>query len=358
MQNQNAHAVKQELQTELNALSIKVRSKKYRFVRICVAYIMLVAAAFMIAFRVGKAMINTEYNNFASLSDYEIKAINPSYELLQHKNAGVIYESATLGNTNSNLLSGGKYCDKGSQKAESTKNGLVLSVDGISKKLEAKSASYLNIINNALYYRNDSDYCVWKYELNTLSLKKMISGHVGQIAVAEGAAYYIDISAENALKAMYDDGDAYVLIQNNVDSFAVLGTEIFYLTKDNTLCKLDLVSKTTSVMQQNISKFILANRFIIENNGSLIEFSLAGTKARILRKGDSHLINADEKRVIFSEKGEIFILNTDEMSETPLCKAPQIVKGTYFANDGIVINGLDNIDSIDQRVIVHELITE
>jgi hypothetical protein len=317
-------------------------------------YVAMIAIAFWISDYMGKLIIKNEYSEFLALSEYEIGEQIPSDELLQYENAEAIYESVMLGNTNRNLLANGKYCDKGSYKAESTKNGLVLTTDGKPKTIHAELASYLNIINETLYFRDDKDFCLWMYDFSDQSAKSIVGERVGQITATADAIYYIDITENNSLKVLRE-GKITVNLFKDVDSFAILGSSIYYLSKDHALRKYSLIDKTTSIIQWNVNKFIIANGIIIENNGSLIEFSLSGKKARMLYSGSADLINADEKRVLYSEYSRIYMLDRKSLAYKSIVDSPQIIKGAYFSENGIIIDGLNKVANMD-RVVVHKLI--
>ena len=83
-------------------------------------------------------------------------SISNHEDLLFDREAYKKFETSCLGNTNSNLLASGIYAKKGNIVCTSG-DGTTVTIDGQEKKISDHPSSYLNVINESVFYRDDTD---------------------------------------------------------------------------------------------------------------------------------------------------------------------------------------------------------
>lgn len=160
-------------------------------------------------------------------------AISDSEELLFDKEAYNIFENACLGNSNNNLLATGFYTKKGNTVCTSGSSSTAL-VDGKELKISDNPSSYLNIINNNVFYRNDTDRKIYRYSLEDGKTECAVSTNCGETIVSVKGIYYVDYSTKKLNYLAFDENEPKQLFDECISSFAVVGNAAFVLTDDNT----------------------------------------------------------------------------------------------------------------------------
>lgn len=352
----NLNEFRLQKQSEINEMQAKVKKRRKRFLFTLFGFIGVLVMTFFVSMLIGNAALEDSYKEYMSLDEKEAAAFPVTYELLQYKDASDRYESLELGNSNGNLISYGQYCENSEIRAESSYNGLTVSYNGSTSKITNKSASYINVINDAVYYRKDDDFTVWKYSIKDKTSSKVIGGRIGQTLVSSNGIYYIDLRDSNHLYLKPFDSESINLVNESVKSFALLGDTLMYLSGNNVLKKKDMESKSITEIQNNVSGFIFSNSIIIENNGSLIEFTTTKPHSDKLYSGDARLLNADAVSIMFVEDGNLFSLDRETGSLKQYGEVTSIIKCVSITQSEIIVHGY-YMNGNKQPIPVHKKIT-
>ena len=159
-------------------------------------------------------------------------SISDSEDLIFDKEAYNIYEVACLGNSNRNLLATGFYAKKGNTVCASGSNTTAL-VDDKELKISDNPSSYINIINNNVFYRDDTDRKIYRYSLENGKTECFVNAACGETVVCVKGVYYVDYKDKKLNFLAFDESESKQLYDNRISSFAVVGNGIFILTDDN-----------------------------------------------------------------------------------------------------------------------------
>ena len=102
-----------------------------------------------------------------------------------------LFESACLGNTSTNLLSYGTYCEKGNMVCESVEK-TILHKSNEDVVLYDRPSSYINIIDGCVYYRPDDTRQVYRYTVSDGETECVIDAPCREVVVSTKGISYID----------------------------------------------------------------------------------------------------------------------------------------------------------------------
>lgn len=71
------------------------------------------------------------------------------------------------------------------------------------------------------------------------------------------------INSQNYLFSVNSDGSDFLTIAPMVKNFKVIGNWIFYTTKDNLLCKIDVTGKGYEILAENVTGYLVVEEFIL-----------------------------------------------------------------------------------------------
>ena len=160
-------------------------------------------------------------------------SISNHEDLLFDMEAYKKFETSCLGNTNSNLLASGIYAKKGNIVCTSG-DGTTVTIDGQEKKISDHPSSYLNVINESVFYRDDTDRKIYRYFINDGTTECAVNANCGETIVSVKGVYYIDYSTKKLFFLAFSDKEPKLFFSKRISSFAVVGNSAFVLTEDNT----------------------------------------------------------------------------------------------------------------------------
>ena len=194
--------------------------------------------AFMISgfvwLAVDKVESTEEKEAYYQLSSDNIEALfeisnNPT--LMFDVKAYNKFENDCLGNDNSILLSFGNYCEKDGLLCKSTKK-TILTVDEKDVVISDSSSSYINIINDDIYYRNDSTRKIYKYSISNNTTQCIVNAPCGQMIVSKKGISYINLSTSILNYISFDTTEPIPVLNEEISSFAVIGDSYYCLKKN------------------------------------------------------------------------------------------------------------------------------
>jgi hypothetical protein len=302
----------------------------------------------------------------ASLDDVSFANFAKDQNLLEFKQAASYYEKRLLGNSNANLIAYGKYYEDDSVVIQDATEGPKLLYsqgpetlkDGEKKSTVSKiittnihngHASYITVLNAKVYFRGDSDYCIYQFDLVSLKTSKLVDNSAGQIIVDPSGIYFISLEDNNCLYQYAFTGMIKKLTNDLVRCFALVGSKIFFLRGDNTLWVYDTGNGNLRELYKNIDSFTYSNGLIVENNGSLIQISGTPARAKVLYMGKARLLGASPSFIAYQEGKSVNILNRATLQISSVSEKTSFAIGVNFSADTLVLYGRDS-DGVPQII--------
>ncbi|MBQ2946212.1 MAG: DUF5050 domain-containing protein [Clostridia bacterium] len=127
----------------------------------------------------------------------------------------------------------------------------------------------VTIAENCNYFKTHNDKLIY---VSANSLYVYDFDGKNRVLVAESATTSFSlktegkifgINSQNYLFSVNYDGSDFLTIAPMVRSFKVIGNWIFYTTKDNLLCKIDVTGKGYTILDENVSGYLVVEEFIL-----------------------------------------------------------------------------------------------
>ena len=234
--------------------------------------------------------IGSIFTSIDRSSQYEkvVKGEPIKFEYLNYKDTFAIWNERSAGNDINVLLQGGKYLIKKDLKFSGTKveeNGDTFTL--------ISNASYLNIFNDEIVYRDDNDRHIYVLSTNSKQKKCIYSGNSGEVAVFDGKIYFIDYEDNNSVYFLNTakENEKKLAINGPIKTFAVINDTFLYLNANQELYSLKLGSNTPEKLVGGVERFLLNGDIVVESQNKIIEFSPTGTNSRMLYKSPKESMN-------------------------------------------------------------------
>jgi hypothetical protein len=288
-----------------------IAKRKQRFRLFTLVAIVLCAATTFYAYSQNEAGVKKAYASYISGEQTAL-----TEDLLQYKDTYAIYERNALGNSNAELLTGGYFLTKNSIVVAPNENltNTFLTINDRRESLCGQLSSYVNIYNDYVYFRCNSDRWVYKKLLSGGKSETVIEQNVGQLVVAEDYLYYIDLGNANALMALrLTDLEKPILLRDSVNSFSVFQNMIIYLNSSNELRLFNQETKIDTFVAANSERFFFNGKLIVQNNHRINVITLDG----VLEKQfsfpdiiDVSLIDVEGNTIYFQSADTLYSYDT------------------------------------------------
>lgn len=220
------------------------------------------------------------------------------------------------GNDINTLLGGGYFCDKGSYLIKSTvnrENGTQIFKEGKKYATLKDSVSYINVVDNKLFYRKNKDRKIYSYDLSIKKEVLLIDVLAGAVQVIDDQLYYVDYSNGYGLMHVGLDGKSpSKVIETAVREFVVLGDQIVFLDGENQLRLKDIHTTEETVLTDAVERFFINESIFIERGNNIYEILTHDLEnAKQLISADSeddelNLCGAYEGGIYYQKNGMLY----------------------------------------------------
>lgn len=297
-------------------------------------------------------------NDYYSISFSDTKSLfeisNKDSLMFDHK-AYQMFEDSCLGNSNSNLLSNGSFCEKNGVVCKSI-NNTVLIIDDTETIISDEPSSYINIIGGDVYFRNDITRALYKYTISTGNIECIVSENCGEVVVSDKGISFIDFSTLHLMHIPFDTMKIETVSELLIQSFAVVGTDYLCLTVEK---DLGIVSgQTFEKLDSNVDRFFYQGTIAIQK-GDAIYLLKDGNKIKnTIQNVDGILVNYNDENLFVRSNSaiDIYDLNTDNNSQILTYIAVDDVVKSFCIFDNscemIVYNKTDTLYSATHQTIL------
>lgn len=278
----------------------------------------------------------TAYNLYRQSPD-----VVATFESLDYEDTFDIWNSKDLGNDVNVLLTGGSVYVRNQYKMLPSGDGttlVIVDAAGNETALDV-SASFLNVVGNTLYFRNDADRSIYAYDLPKGEVYPVVAGSVGEVFVTNDAMYFIDYNLDSTIQAMILSGtDKKCVVASPVSSFVVCGNYIIYLDTHSDLyyaplnldanidVEADANGDTEPSVNEpkklvgNIERFMVGDRIYVESKNTIFSFTPTGGDAReeyTSTDNSLRLVGYLDGHIFFQEGGRLRYLS--DGADTTIC---------------------------------------
>ena len=297
-------------------------------------------------------------NDYYSISSSDTKSLfeisNKDNLMFDHK-AYQMFEDSCLGNSNSNLLSNGSFCEKNGVVCKSI-NNTVLIIDDTETIISDEPSSFINIIGEDVYFRNDVNRALYKYTISTGNIECIVSGNCGEVVVSVKGISFIDFSTLHLMYIPFDTMKIETVSELSIQSFAVVGTDYLCLTVEK---NLGIVSgQTFEKIDSNVDRFFYQGTIAIQK-GDAIYLLKDGNKIKnTIQNVYGILVNFNGENLFVRSNSaiDIYGLNTDSDSQILTYVAEEDVVKSFCTFDNsyemIVYNKTDTLYSAAHQTIL------
>ncbi len=231
-----------------------------------------------------------------------------TFENLGYKDNFSRLNHGTIGNDINLLLSGGKILIKENVKYSGAQTA-------VADFRNIANASYLNLCDNKIVYRDDKDRKIYSYDPATTKKEIIYEGNAGEVYCVGKTVYFIGYPEDKVCSLNLESPKESVqsITDNGVKSFAVCGDAILYLTNNGNLKYLK--DKVEYNLASNIESFFINGDIIAKSGNTIIKFTTTGElpeKIYQTSSADLRLVGADSDYVYIQEDGKLYVLTAND----------------------------------------------
>ena len=158
-----------------------------------------------------------------------------SENVFRNRDGYRLWQDNALHNHVSCLMGGGEFYDDGAGTRifpASDCSHMEITMEGRSRIFSNSLCSYLNVDGDIVYYRKNSDRCIYRSYITSGKEELFYSGNAGEVYLYDNYIYFIDLADNRALVRINTEGEGEpeVLVEKEVEEFFVYGSQCVYLT--------------------------------------------------------------------------------------------------------------------------------
>lgn len=312
----------------------KLKKRKLRFWLFLGFFATVLVAAIVCGIILGNHILQSDYTKLqTAIKNNDIEAMLSLYkndDLLDYDIAVTNYEKCFLGNANSNILQDGKYYECDEYSLDATDGVLSRNKNGEIETLVNESVSYINVWDNAIYYRLDNTKMCMSY-IDGKSDVVIADLRIGQILIDNGKIFFVNLD-DNAHLYSFDleSGEIKPIINAPIQYFAITGNKIITLSRANEFAVYDKKNGIYETGMSNVKSFAFSDKLYLSDGKNIISCSVNLRNEKKIAIGDGNLLAVIDNAVLL-QKDNVIIYVADDIAylvekDVDICKSV-ILKG-------------------------------
>lgn len=277
---------------------------------------------------------NTARENYYSISLDNADAmfcISDSDALIFDEKAYDIFENNCLGNTNSALLSYGCYCKKGDLVCIS-ENKTVLKANETETVISEQPSSYINIMGDYIYYRNDITRELCRYSISEKASECLVKSQCGEIVVSKKGISYLDMTTSKIKYMDFKGNKSTYVSDDEISSFAVIG-DVYFCLKSNGDFGIVKKGGKIKLISSNVDRFYFDGGITLQKGNKI--YLINGTEKTQIRElnNEGLLVGMCKDKIYILEGNNVnaYDAKTSTLDKTIVSvSSDEVVKGLYI----------------------------
>lgn len=306
-----------------------------------VIIILVIIAALLLSVFVYQFIEKNEAENktevYYQLSDKDIEAlfeISNNRNLMFDKKSYNIFNDKCLGNNSSTLLSFGCYCEKDGMVCIS-KDKTVLTVGDEEIVISDSPSSYINIIDDNIYYREDSTRKLYKYSISNNTSMCIVDSPCGEVVVSKKGISYIELASSTLKHIAFATKETIQVIPEQVKSFVVIGNSYYCLKGDKTF---GIISPNGEfdLITTDVDRFFCNGKIAIQKGSNIYVLSDANNLETQFTGLKGVLVGFSDDAIYIYENQHVnsYKTSTNVLDKTIVTLKPsEILKSFYITDD-------------------------
>lgn len=257
-------------------------------------------------------VIGSSVSRRRAYSRYVAGDMQVQFSQLDYQDTFAIWNERDVGNDVNTLLGGGKTYCRNDITVLPSETGFIVARQGQPLATLASHISYINVMRDSLFYRDDSTRQAHLFHLSSGTDETLLNGNIGQLFATGDRLYYIDHGANSQLFSIsLNGGEASMITERPIISFAVCGRTVVYLDTQRRLYQKDVNSGSESRLLSHIERFYLNGNIIAESGDKIFQLSPDGRKSSLLYESATpnlQLVGANQDGIYYQENGALYVL--------------------------------------------------
>lgn len=255
----------------------------------------------------GVAAISSNSNRHSVYEAYLNDPAAIQFDALDYEDTFDRWNQNDLGNDVNVLLSGGQIYSRGNTHVVLADEGTgYIIMSGENKYVTDYFMSYINVVGNTVYFRDDSNKNICAYNLEDQKASVLIEGNVGEVFVYNGKIYYTNLDNGSKIYCCnLDASDNKVCVDFATNDFAICGNTAIVLGNDQSLKTYALDSATVNTLASHIERFAIDKEIYCDSGNTILKFKPDGTDASEVLTSDKtlQLVSVENDIVYYLEDG-------------------------------------------------------
>lgn len=321
------------MDTETNTTN----KSKLKFIGAIIAVVIIALISSWITYGIfEKQQISNKRDDYYNLSDNidGLFEISNDKSLMFDKASNDLFIDKCLGNNSSILLAYGNYCEKDGVVCRSN-NKIILTINDKDITISEASASYINIMDNNVYYRDDITRSLCCYSISDNTSKCIVDSQCGEIVVSKKGISYLDLSDLSLKYIPFNTMEAVQITDDKVESFVVVGNSYFCL-KDNKDFGIVTQLGEFELLSSDVDRFFCDGKIAIQKGTNIYFVDDAGLQETQFNNVEGVIVGLQDDEIYIYENQcvNLYKVSTQEFVKTIInLDESDVLKSFYLTQD-------------------------
>lgn len=313
------------------------KGKKKKIIKFC---ILIMTAAILAAFSyLALGMIHFSDSNdedYMVLSDPYL--ISDKVEWIFSQDCYQRFETECMGNKQSVLMQYGQYYKNDSIEIMGYKKPVTLSINDKNIKLTDHEISYINVIDDHIYYRDEEDRKIYSYAIETGKITKLTDVEVGESVVSSKGISYISLEDEKLYAQKFGENRAETIIPEKVKKFTQVGNKYLCLLGDFTLVLCD--ADSSELIEKDVDNYLYQGNLLVQKGNHIYEYDSSHEPQELYLNESAYLLTIDQNYIYYldqMQQGQRIFRYDGESKESMLVReiedSTQVIKFYYAVGE-------------------------
>ena len=317
------------------------RKSKLRFIGAIVAVVVIALISSWVTYGIfERQQISNKKDDYYNLSDNidNLFEISNDKSLMFDKTSYDLFNDKCLGNNSSILLAYGNYCEKDGVICRSN-NKTILTINDKDITISEAPSSYINIIDNNIYYRDDITRTLWCYSISDNTSKCIIDSQCGEVVVSKKGISYLDLTDLTLRYIPLNTMEAVQITDDKVESFVVVGNS-YYCLKANKDFGIVTQSGEFELLSGDVDRFFCDGKIAIQKGTNIYFIDAAGLQETQFNNIEGVLVGLQDDEIYIYEDQcvNLYKISTQEFVKAIInLEESDVLKSLYSTQDSFEI---------------------
>ncbi len=261
-------------------------------------FVVVFAVIFAVVLNLALNMVRISGSNYADYTkSNKPYTISEKEEWIFDKDCFLYFETECIGNRQSILMKYGQYYADDTMEVIGYTAPSTLNINDKNVELLDHEISYINVIEDYIYYRDELDRKIYSYSIDTGEIAKLSDIEVGEMVVSTKGLSYISLIDEKLYFQEFGKSKAKMVIEENVKKFTQIGDKYLCLLDDARLVLCDFNSIET--IEEKTDNYLYQGYLLVQKGEQIYQYDTFHHYKELDLGNRSYLLTVDQSSIYY-----------------------------------------------------------